>query len=57
MRWLRPTLHYEINKPHSFSLNHNYTYARRQGDDPIAVDPIPFSEPNYLIKKCNGPGL
>ncbi len=45
---------YEINKQHSFSLNHNYSYARRKGEDPIAVDPIPFSEPNTLSKHVTG---
>lgn len=45
---------YDIGKEHSFSLNHNYTYARRQGEDPIAVDPIPFSEPNTLEKNVTG---
>lgn len=47
-------LTYEVNKEHSFSLNHNYTYARRKGDDPIAVDPIPFSDPNTLSKNITG---
>lgn len=47
-------LTYEINKQHSFSLNHNYTYSRRKGEDPIAVDPIPFSDPNTLSKNVTG---
>jgi outer membrane cobalamin receptor len=47
-------LSYELNKNHSFSLNHNYTYARRQGDDPIAIDPIPFDIPNTLSKNVTG---
>jgi outer membrane cobalamin receptor len=47
-------LSYEINKQHSFSLNHNYSYFRRKGEDPIAVDPIPFSEPNILSKNITG---
>ena len=47
-------VNYEINKQHSFSLNHNYSYARRKGEDPIAVDPIPFDIPNTLSKNITG---
>jgi outer membrane receptor protein involved in Fe transport len=47
-------LSYELNKNHSFSINHNYTYARRKGDDPIAIDPIPFDIPNTLSKNVTG---
>ncbi|OQP40852.1 hypothetical protein A4H97_14685 [Niastella yeongjuensis] len=47
-------LSYELNKNHNFSLNHNYTYARRKGDDPIAIDPIPFDIPNTLSKNITG---
>jgi outer membrane cobalamin receptor len=47
-------LSYELNKQHSFSINHSYVYARRQGDDPIAVNPIPFDEPNTLSKNITG---
>ncbi|HEX6430036.1 MAG TPA: TonB-dependent receptor plug domain-containing protein [Niastella sp.] len=47
-------LSYEINKQHSISINHNYSYSRRKGDDPIAIDPIPFSEPNTLSKNITG---
>jgi outer membrane receptor for ferrienterochelin and colicin len=43
-----------LNKNHSFSINHNYTYARRKGDDPIAIDPIPFDIPNTLSKNITG---
>lgn len=45
---------YELNKQHSISLNHNYTYARRKGEDPIAIDPIPFDIPNTLSKNITG---
>lgn len=47
-------LSYELNRNHSFSINHNYTYSRRKGDDPIAIDPIPFDEPNTLSKHITG---
>jgi outer membrane receptor protein involved in Fe transport len=47
-------LSYELGRQHSFSINHNYTYARRKGDDPIAVDPIPFDIPNTLAKNITG---
>ena len=47
-------LSYALNKNHSFSINHNYTYARRKGDDPIAIDPIPFDIPNTLSKNITG---
>ncbi|THU38098.1 TonB-dependent receptor [Niastella caeni] len=47
-------LTYELNKQHVFSLSQNYTYARRKGEDPIAVDPIPFDIPNTLSKTITG---
>ncbi|MFL5747504.1 MAG: TonB-dependent receptor plug domain-containing protein [Niastella sp.] len=47
-------LSYELNRNHSFSINHNYTYARRKGNDPIAIDPIPFDIPNTLSKNITG---
>lgn len=47
-------LTYELNKQHNISLNHNFTYARRKGEDPIAIDPIPFDIPNTLSKNITG---
>ena len=47
-------LSYELSKNHSFSINNNYTYARRKGEDPIAIDPIPFDIPNTLSKNITG---
>jgi outer membrane receptor protein involved in Fe transport len=47
-------LNYDIDKQHSFSVTHNYIYARRVGEDPIAVIPIPFSEPNTVTRHITG---
>jgi outer membrane receptor protein involved in Fe transport len=47
-------LSYEPNKQHSFSLNHNYIYSRRKGEDPISQYPIPFEEANTLSKNITG---
>jgi outer membrane receptor protein involved in Fe transport len=47
-------VNYEINKQHSLSLNHIYSYARRKGEDEVAIIPIPFDIPNTLSKNITG---
>jgi len=45
---------YDINADQSVSLSYNHTNFRRVGDDPLAVFPIPFKEPNTIDKDILG---
>ncbi|WP_420583373.1 TonB-dependent receptor [Reichenbachiella sp.] len=45
---------YEINDQQAISLNNNYSYYNRVGDDPIAMSSVPFKEPNTLEKNITG---
>lgn len=49
-------LSYSIIKNHSFSVNHNYYWFKREGNDPLSPYIIPFDEPNIMHKHIAGLG-
>lgn len=48
------TLEYLLRKNHTFTVNNTYSWYRRQGEDPLSYNPIPFSNPNVLSKNITG---
>lgn len=47
---------YEPFPNHSFVINHNYTWFRRVGSDPLSPYTIPFEKPNIMHKHVLGTG-
>jgi outer membrane receptor protein involved in Fe transport len=47
---------YELTPQHAFVINHNYSWFRREGNDPLSPYVIPYDEPNVMNKHVFGTG-
>lgn len=48
------TLNYKFGTVHQLTLNNTFSNMQRVGSDPMAVSPIPYSDPNILRKNFIG---